>query len=270
MPWVTARVLAVAVLAVASAFAPKLGILAAFLTGICCLSLPAGTAAKQRRIYRSLLALAAVAGAVGVLRFVVEEAVPGIVQGGKDAAAKNAVSRLRELVFAEDGMRRHAYLDHDGDGVGSAALVGELSGKAQQRPFPPILNERWHVLVETRSGSAARVGGYLYMVCLPLGPGGFGASGAAGVDAEQAERRYLAYAWPAAASSRIEAAFFIDEHERILVNKNEDGRDPEYLGSDYPPACDAALKEPADWQPWMNKKPRLTLPGDDPGPKLPR
>ncbi len=269
MNWVTARVLAVAALALASIALPKLAIPAAFLTWICFLSVPAHLRSDRRAPFRVLLAAAGLAAAVGVLRFVVQEAVPGIVQGGKDAAAKNAVSRLRELVFAEDGMRKHAYLDHDSDRIGSAALIAELSGADQRRPFPPILNERWRALVSTPVGRAARVGGYLYLVCLPLRSGGLGADPAQDIDEERAERRFVAYAWPAAASGRIEAAFFLDEHERILVSKNTDGREPRYLGADYPPACDAALKEPSQWQTWMNKKPRLTLPGDavKPGPE---
>ncbi|HEY6560023.1 MAG TPA: hypothetical protein VI072_22215 [Polyangiaceae bacterium] len=270
MTWVTARVLVVAALALASTVVPKLAIPAAFLTWICFLSVPARLRAERQPL-RLLLVGAAGAATVGVLRFVAEEAVPGIVQGGKDAAAKNAVSQLRELVFAEDGMRKHAYLDHDGDGIGSAALIGELSGQGQRRPFPPILSERWRALVSTRSGSAARVGGYLYLVCLPLRSGGLSAEPTAELDDERAERRFVAYAWPAAASGRIEAAFFLDEHERILISKNTDGREPRYLGPDYPPACDAAAKDPSEWQTWMNKKPRLSLPGDttkpDPNPE---
>jgi hypothetical protein len=262
MTWVTARVLAVAALAVVSVAVPKLGIPAAFLTWICYLSMSSRLRRDRLRTLRVVLAAAGVAATIGVLRFVAEEAVPGIVQGGKDAAAKNAVSLLREIVFAQDGMRKNAYVDPDGDGVGSAALLGELSGQAQRRPFPPILNARWRTLVSTRSGRAARVGGYLYIVCLPLRSGALGAAEGDVFDDERAERRFVAYAWPAAASGRIESAFFVDEHERILVSKNDDGKEPRYLGADYPPPCDAALKNSGEWQTWMNKKPRSSLPGD--------
>jgi hypothetical protein len=82
------------------------------------------------------------------------------------------------------------------------------------------------------------------------------------VDEEVAERRFVAYAWPAAPSGRIESAFFIDEHERILVSRNIEGTDPHYVGADFPPPCEAALHDHSEWQPWMSKKPRATLPGD--------
>jgi hypothetical protein len=263
--WLRLRVTAIAVLALACAAWPKLALPAAFLTWIGFLSLPKGLPRAAAQKLRLTLAFAAICATLGTLRFVVSEAVPGIIQGGKDAAASSALSRLREIVFAEDAMRTHAYVDPDRDGVGSAGFVAELTGALAPRhasTFSPVLNPRYRELVETRAGSALKVAGYLYMVCLPRPGGGFTARSGERLDEELAERRFVAYAWPAAPSGRIESAFFADEHERILVSKNVDGNVPRYVGADFPPECDAAVKQPGQWQPWRDKQPRRVLPGD--------
>lgn len=269
-PWVMVRVVAACAASAAAIVVPKLALPAVFFTLVCFLALPKRSAHFERRWFVIAFAIAGAVGCVAVVRFVVLEAVPGIVQGGKDAAAKAAVSRLRELVFAEDAMRTHAFLDADGDGVGSAGLISELSGARDARsgrPFPPILNGRYRILVETRSGSATNVDGYLYMICLPRAAGGFTARSGEALNEELAERRFLAYAWPSAPTGRIEAAFAVDEHERILVSKNVEGRDPHYVGPDFPPDCEAALRDAGEWQTWMNKKPRSRLPGDRAAPR---
>ena len=78
------------------------------------------------------------------------------------------------------------------------------------------------------------------------------------------ERAYVAYAWPSAAAVGMHDAFFIDEHERILVSTNLQGTEPRYAGPNFPPPCDSALAESTrgDWTPWKGKAPREQLPGD--------
>jgi hypothetical protein len=232
---------------------PKLGLPAAFLTFIAVLALP--DQAPGSRSMKLGLVLASLGACIGVVRFVVEEAAPGIVQGGRAAVERKAVERLREILVAEDAMRRLAPIDPDADGIGSAGLLAELCGGVPLRggkalePAPLAC----HSLVPFGSMLVDDSGAYLHVVCLPAPGGGWTATAGTPVDDEQAERRFIAYAWPNP-SSAFDRAFFIDEHERIL--------ETQLRVRDF--RCDSALAplEPERWQVWMGKQPRSGLPGD--------
>lgn len=247
--------LALLALCLASSVWPLLGLPAVFFAFIAALALP--QVAPGSRTLKLALWLAAAAATVGVVRFVVEEAAPGIVQGGRTATQRKAVERLREILGAEDALRRLAPIDPDADGVGSAALLGELcgvdplrSGKALDAPALACRG-----LVPLGSLLADDGGAYRHIVCLPAPGGGWTASTGAPVDDEEAERQFIAYAWPAPASG-FARAFFIDQHERILEADLAEG-DLEFR-------CDAALSPPQNerWRTWMGKRPRAYLPGD--------
>jgi hypothetical protein len=215
------------------------------------------------------LALAAgLASCVGFGRFLIREAVPGIVEGGTRATGAAAVSRLREILFAEDVMRRFASIDPDSDGVGSAALIDEMTGRiglrGGARLSPPVL-ERYPGSVETALGPAVEISGYYFVVCLPRRGGGWTAKPGEPVDDELAERRFLAYAWPAAGDRGLVDAYFLDEHERILFAPNGAPKaNRPRIGKERPPACDDAIADLTreNWQVWRGKRPRDTLPGD--------
>jgi hypothetical protein len=205
---------------------------------------------------------------IGFFRFLVLEAMPGIVQGGTRATENAAVSKLREILFAEDSLRKLAAIDPDQDGIGSAGLLAELSGFAGLRGgrtlAPPLL-EHCPAPIETPVGDAVELGGYLFMVCLPKQNGGFTAQARVPVDEEAAERRFLAYAWPSADKRGLNYAFFMDEHERILFAKSGHQRGSAHrLGPDAPPSCDDAIaaSSATAWQVWRHKQARHALPGD--------
>lgn len=229
--------------------------------------------ALPRKRPRALLVLsvaAGVAATIGFVRFLVHEAMPGIVQGGTLATGAAAVTRLRQFVVAQDAMRKLAPIDPDGDGVGSAAFLDELTGRVGLRggaPLTPPLLERLPASVETSTGPAVEVNGYLFLICLPRPDGGFTARPGEAVDDELAERRFVAYAWPVSESLGLLEAYFIDEHERILFTRSgaPKGQRPR-IGRDRAPPCDDALA-PATreaWQVWRGKRPRTDLPGDKP------
>jgi hypothetical protein len=230
-------------------------------------SLPKATG-RENRSANLLYAVAALASSVALIRFVLFDAMPSLVAAGNQTTAERAVSRLREILFAEDVMRRRALWDPDHDGIGSAALLGELSAKIPLRGgellTPPLLNEAYAHVEDTRIGPAVLAMGYLFVVCLPRKGGGLSARPDDPVDDELAERRFVAYAWPAASQHGPSEAFFIDEHERILVSENRAGNEPRWAGPNFPPSCDAAL-DPAtgpSFSPWRGKKPRTILPGE--------
>jgi hypothetical protein len=260
------RVLLLCVVAVLSLWLTKLALFAAVGTLLGFVSLPT---APRRRVLRLQLALG-VAGAcatIGTFRFLVLEAVPGMVEGGTTATEQRVVSRLREILFAEDAWRKNAYYDPDGDHVGSAGLLGELSAefgvRGGNRVDPPVL-EGYPKLVETRLGPAADIGGYLVLVCLPTRGGGYSARPGDAIDDEGSERHFYAYAWPAERGQGLTTAYFLDEHERILLADSQEAEPVRLIGIDAPPSCDdvSAPRTASDWRVWRHKKPRLSLPFD--------
>jgi hypothetical protein len=260
------RVLLLCAAAVLSLWLTKLALFATVGALLGFVSLPAR---PRRQVLRLKLALG-IAGAcstVGTFRFLVLEAVPGIVLGGTTATERRVVSRLREILFAEDSWRKNAYYDPDGDHVGSAGLLGELSAefgvRGGNRVEPAVL-EGYPKLVETGIGPAADIGGYLVLVCLPKQGGGYSAKPGDVIDDEAAERHFYAYAWPAERGQGLTTAYFLDEHERILLADSQEAEPRRLIGVDAPPSCDdvSAPATAGDWRVWRKKKPRQSLPFD--------
>ena len=259
------RTVLAAAAALVSVYFIKLGLFAAVGTFITWASLPNVPRAELRR-ERWLLLAAAVLSMVGLVRFLILEAIPGIVQGGNRFTEQRVISRLREMLFAEDTARRIAAHDPDHDRVGSALLLGELTGELGLRRgnrLPIPLLESYPKQVETSVGPATEIGGYFLLVCLPQVGGGFTAQPADTVDEELAERRFIAYAWPSGTAPGLANAVALDEHEQISLAPAKAGL---RYGFGAPPRCDDAVAPATrgDWTAWRGKQPRKTLPGDSP------
>jgi len=260
------RVLLLCVAALLSLWLIKLALFAAVGTLLGFVSLPARPERKVRWL-KLALGVAGACATIGTFRFLVREAVPGMVEGGTTATEQRVVSRLREILFAEDAWRKNAYYDPDGDRVGSAGLLGELSAEFGVRGgnrIEPAVLEGYPKLVDTRLGPAAEIGGYLVLVCLPKRGGGYSARPGDAIDDEAAERHFYAYAWPAERGQGLTMAYFLDEHERILLADSQEAEPRRLIGVDAPPACDdvSAPSTAADWRVWRHKKPRASLPFD--------
>ena len=261
---VLVRVLLVCAASVSSLVITKLSLFAAVGSLLGYVSLPAAPARSVRALKIALLVAGACA-TVGVFRFLVLEAVPGMVEGGTTATEQRVVSRLREILFAEDALRRNTFVDPDGDHVGSAEFMGEMTGEIGLRGGAPMATpvlQNLPQLVDTKLGPAADVGGYYVTVCLPKRGGGFTADPHDAVDDERAERSFFAYAWPTEAGRGLDFAYFLDEHERILLADSRESEPRRLIGSDAPPACDdvSAAATAADWRVWRHKQPRSQLP----------
>jgi len=265
---VLVRSVVIALVAVASIWITKLALFAAVAALLGFVSLPAEPRARVRAL-RVALGFAGACAMFGVFRFLVLEAMPGMVEGGTTAAEQRAVSRLREILFAEDALRRNAFVDPDGDHVGSAEFLGEMTGEVGVRgglPMTTPVLESYPKLVETRTGPAADVGGFFVLVCLPKRGGGFTACPSDAVDEERAERSFYAYAWPSEAGRGLETAYFLDEHERILLADSSASGQRRLIGADAPPTCEdvSAPTTASEWRVWRHKQPRTKLPYDQP------
>lgn len=262
-----AWIVGLAVVGLVAATLPPAAVPGLVLALVLGLSLPRFESRGLRAISRLAVVVAAVGCVVGLGRFAVSGAMLGIVESGHSAAAKSALYRLREVVIAEDVLRRMPRVDPDGDGVGGAALISSLMGAAPARAGASLetslLNRAFHGIVPTDTGPAASVERYLVVVCLPKAGGGFTARPEDAVDEETAERRFVAYAWPSESAVGMGIAFFTDEHENIRMLEAAKGHDLPYVGAAHAPACDAALgADGLGWVPWKNKKPRERLPGE--------
>jgi hypothetical protein len=180
-----------------SVIVPPLAVPGVVLTLILSLSFPTVPAANGKipAFGQMAILVAALGGVVGLGRFALSKAMLGIVEGDQSAAAFSTLWRLREVVIAEDALRRNGTWDPDGDHVGSAALIGALAGTSELRPGTPsgtpLLNYAFRENIDTAIGPAARIGGYLVIVCLPTKGGGFTARPTDAIDDEAAERRYV-------------------------------------------------------------------------------
>lgn len=233
------------------------------------------------RLARWLLLASVPFVVVAMLRFTIEEAMPGIVEGGHRALVTRAIAKLRVVRFAEDVAREQAFWDPDGDGIGSALTLEELTGKAPLRgakEAPRGLLDALGSYAETPVGKAALADGYAFLVYLPAKDGRGLARSSDDVDDERAERRFVAYAWPLEDGAGDRPVVFLDEHERVLMLKNDESG-PRYIGLDRPPPFDAALLGPSldaaaaedaigqdggNWRRWKDKRAREHLPGDRP------
>ncbi len=260
------------VLGPASIVEPRISVFAVLLLVIA-LASATRLAGVRRRSFSIALGAALALSVLGLGRFVLQTALPGIVGAAARASGGRAVSVLREILFAQDASRRLALIDPDGNRVGGAGRLSELTGATKARgtfeletpPLAPYLMPR----VATPQGAAAEEAEYLYLVCVPGKDGKLTARDADPVDEHAAERRFVAYAWPSRDTAQQVTAFFIDEHERILESKNlAPGSTPgkrtlRLVGPQGAPSCDDAVAADtaSEWQVWQKKSPRQSLPG---------
>jgi hypothetical protein len=207
------------------------------------------------RIARLTLIIVAPVLLFGLVRFVIVEAAPGIVEGGRRALTGRAVAKLRVLLFTQDVAREQAVWDPDADSIGSALTLRELLGVERVRSRVDLPGgAALHLGPVT--GAVAVADGYLFRVWLPAKDGGW-TDDPELVDDEAAERRWIAYAWPQSVGHGEHPTVFIDEHERILVNPTGP-----WVGAEASPPPSAAL-DGDGWSAWKDKQPREHLPGID-------
>ncbi len=273
----TYAVLGAGALGVLSVAVPELSIFAMLAVFIGGLALPP-RGAPLRRAAVAAIVVGALCTVFGLVRFTLQQAVPRIVAAGDQAAMDEAVSRLREIREAQDKARANGTWDPDGDGVGSALDLAELAGKVPLRGRTPLqdvpfLQGRWTNVVDGQRGKVACVDTACFTVFLPTTAGG-------AVDDEAAERRYIAYAWPADLRGGRDV-FFLDEHERIFVSDGS-AAGQRYEGIARMPSFDAALptssfaggapvamapgRDGGVWRSWRGKTARPGLVGDKTAP----
>lgn len=181
---------------------------------------------------------------VGFTRFVVDWVAPNIVAAGRHSAEEKAVSRLREILW---GQQRSFELGlvTDERGHPKAATLDELTGLIAPGGASLL---RADLFVPVRP-NVRSVEGYLFEVHP--------------APATSLDRRWLAYAWPAAGAGGGKRTFYIDSQDRICQTANEQGYSKEHA-----PDTLAALQKPdfdaeacglgtdgGIWSSWKGKRP---------------
>lgn len=204
---------------------------------------------------------------VAMARFIMVDALTGIVGARSLATNKKAVSMLREIYFAQDAFRRNQAIPLSGAELGAPALLTELSSTKSQRITQAMnvapLASRFAPRIITKTGPAAALEGYLFLVCLPLKGGGFSATPGAEFIEEKGASRWGAYAWPGGIQTPSKGSYFINEREEILAVKasadlanSKRPEDYRFLGAERTPSCESAMIETREdfWIPWRGKK----------------
>jgi hypothetical protein len=172
----------------------------------------------------------------GLLRFVVEEAMPGIVQGGQRSAEDRAVSRLREILWAEQRALELRLGGTNPDGTARFAALDALL--AQEPPILPRL-----AYTSTTVPNVKLAGAYQYRV-----------------DVSEDGKHFWAYAWPELPGEVGNKAFVLTESDATCENNNAVSR---YHGTTRaPPVGAGAVATPddtgcglgGDGQPWVRWK----------------
>lgn len=188
-----------------------------------------------------------------MVMFMLNSGLEGMVGGGRRAAEKSAVSRLRTFLWAQDTLKQGRYFDRNGDGVGEFGYLRQLAGQVAppnlKRLSPPILMDPMSELNGSTPQTVLLDGGFCHVMYL-AGPGGAGvtepsdgAEAAGSIDPALASRFWIAYAWPLEIDKSGRKAFFINQDEEIWETDNT-GPNQGYSGLNKRPLFDAALPRP--------------------------
>lgn len=223
-----------------SALLPVLALPALFATTLAALILDG-----RARLVGGLLG--GIFATAGFVRFVTGWVAPNIVAAGQRSAEEVAVSRLREIQWAE-ARALELGLATDAGGHVRAATLDELV----TTPAPggaPLLRPDLYL---PRATNVRSVQGYDF----ELHP----------APSLESRRRWVAYAWPAAGAGGGKRVFYIDSDDRICETTNADAR----YGPGRAPAVFAALGTPSFdatacgqgtdgnmWLPWKGKTSRV-------------
>lgn len=179
--------------------------------------------ARAARVAATAAAIVLLLWAIAVPSF------PGAHPPGSHPDESAARATLSLLVDAQRAFRSRRLLDRDGDGEVEFGWFTQLAGAE-----PPLLSARF---AGVQLGCVER-GAYVFQLWLPAANGTWIREGSqTAVDADAAEQRWCAYAWPRDGEG-AQRVLFVDESGRILRAANDDRR---YSGRGRPVPVDAAL-----------------------------
>ena len=158
-------------------------------------------------------------------------AIPKLLGARLNANESATISTMRALASAQAQIKSSAALDGDRDGVGEFGLLGELAASRPIRDMdahvrPALLSPRFGELVpDGCGGSVIQSYGYYIQVFVPSHGGkmvsdepGVDETVLARIDADGAESRWCAYAWPVDAGKTGNRSFFVDHRFNVYFS----------------------------------------------------
>ncbi len=162
-----------------------------------------------------------------------------------------AAGTLRSLSAAQATFVARCIVDQDGDGAGEYGYFQELGGGVVPRSRVAALAPG-EVFSQSMSradaGGVVKKSGYCYVIYLPTATGPAVTESAGSVPAADQrkanaqETRWIAYAWPQHFASTGTHCFVVNQHTKVYVCDNADGR---YNGPENAPKPGAALNPQA-------------------------
>ncbi|MFT5286677.1 MAG: hypothetical protein ACI8TQ_002847 [Planctomycetota bacterium] len=155
--------------------------------------------------------------------------IPNLMSARLSANESAAISTLRSLSSAQAMMWSISQIDTDSDGGGEYGTFGELTGVRNLRGTdemlnPPVLGKSFASLIADGQGGAVIMrSGYYFQIGLPGADGSMINESAddadvskLGIDHDNAEIQWCAYAWPVTARETGNRAFYIDQEGDLL------------------------------------------------------
>jgi prepilin-type N-terminal cleavage/methylation domain-containing protein len=214
---------------------------------------------------------------VAIIAIIVAMGLPKLLAARLAANESSAIATMRALASAEVLIQGQSVIDSDGDGSGEMGYFAELAGTAPVRtsaggvpavgatPLNPVALS--HAFGVVNSNGLVAHSGYYFQIWLPNAPAGGvtsgiselanvgGADPAALPDSDQCEITWCCYAWPIAANTTGNRAFFVCQQGDLLQFDNRSATP--YTNIAKMPAFDEAFTTLGD----MSSPPRINLVG---------
>jgi prepilin-type N-terminal cleavage/methylation domain-containing protein len=191
---------------------------------------------------------------IAIIAIIAAVAVPNLISSRMGANETSAIATLRQMSSAESIIQTMRSVDTDNDGVGEYAWLAEMTGMCNVRDSTgphggPLLNppSAARSIGIVNADGVVRKSGYIMRMTLSDAAGAGlneapNGGSPTGEDADNCEKYWLCYAWPAGFATSGKRAFVVNQTGDILQTQNFGGSTASYDSMGHVPAVDAAVE----------------------------